>query len=73
MMKKLLLISLICFIPYTLFSKETKKTKFQCGKKRYCKQMTSCKEAIFYLKQCGLKKLDRDKDGVPCESICGKN
>jgi len=25
---------------------------------------------MFYLKQCGVSKLDRDKDGVPCEVIC---
>jgi hypothetical protein len=34
--------------------------------------MTSCKEAKFYLEECGLKKLDRDKDGIPCEKLCGK-
>ena len=43
---------------------------FQCGSKRYCREMTSCKEAIFYLRQCGLSRLDGDNDGVPCSSIC---
>jgi len=43
---------------------------FQCGSKRYCREMTSCKEAIFYLRQCGLTRLDGDNDGVPCASIC---
>ena len=43
---------------------------FQCGSKRYCKEMTSCEEAKFYLRKCGLSRLDGDKDGVPCESIC---
>lgn len=42
-----------------------------CGKKLYCKQMTSCQEATYYLKHCGLKKLDQDGDGVPCENVCG--
>jgi endonuclease YncB( thermonuclease family) len=42
----------------------------QCGDKRYCNEMVSCKEARFYLSQCGLGKLDRDGDGVPCESLC---
>lgn len=42
-----------------------------CGAKRYCSQMTSCSEARFYLTQCGLDRLDSDKDGVPCESLCG--
>jgi hypothetical protein len=41
-----------------------------CGVKRYCGQMTSCVEARFYLDQCGVKSLDRDGDGEPCESLC---
>ena len=45
-------------------------TKFQSGSKRYCREMTSCEEAKFYLRQCSLYRLDGDKDGVPCESIC---
>lgn len=44
---------------------------FNCGEKRYCKEMKSCSEAIFHLKECGLKKLDRDGDGKPCENVCG--
>ena len=43
---------------------------FQCGKKRYCKDMLSCAEARFHLTSCGLTKLDGDDDGVPCESLC---
>jgi endonuclease YncB( thermonuclease family) len=43
---------------------------FQCGSKRYCREMTSCKEAIFYQRNCGLSRLDGDNDGVPCSSIC---
>lgn len=41
-----------------------------CGKKRYCSQMVSCEEARFYLTQCRVKTLDKDGDGVPCESLC---
>ena len=41
-----------------------------CGKKRYCSQMVSCDEARFYLTQCRIKTLDKDGDGVPCESLC---
>lgn len=41
-----------------------------CGTKRYCKQMRSCEEAYYFLKQCGLSRLDRDGDGVPCEALC---
>lgn len=43
----------------------------ECGKKRHCSQMASCDEAHFYLTRCGVKTLDRNKDGVPCESLCG--
>lgn len=43
---------------------------FTCGK-RTCSQMNSCEEARFHLTQCGVKSLDRDNDGIPCESICG--
>ena len=41
----------------------------QCGSKRYCREMTSCEEAKFYLRQCGRSSMDGDGDGVPCESI----
>lgn len=44
---------------------------FSCGGKSKCGQMDSCEEARFYLKKCGLSRLDRDHDGIPCESICG--
>jgi len=41
-----------------------------CAGKHLCGQMTSCKEAYFYLNTCGVSSLDRDKDGIPCETIC---
>lgn len=44
--------------------------KFTCGGKRYCREMTSCEEAKFYLNVCGVRSLDGDKDGVPCEAVC---
>lgn len=43
----------------------------QCGSKRYCKEMTSCAEAKAFLSQCGLRGMDGDQDGVPCEKLCG--
>ncbi|RLJ70333.1 excalibur calcium-binding domain-containing protein [Hydrogenivirga caldilitoris] len=44
----------------------------RCGDKRYCSQMNSCDEAIFYFRVCGLKRLDGDGDGdgIPCEKLC---
>jgi endonuclease YncB( thermonuclease family) len=50
-------------------SAETTNTKFQCGSKRYCREMNSCEEAIFYLRDCGSFSLDGDEDGIPCDSI----
>jgi endonuclease YncB( thermonuclease family) len=44
---------------------------FECGKKKYCTEMTSCEEALFHLEECGLSRLDGDSDGVPCEALCG--
>ena len=42
--------------------------RFQCGEKKYCSDMTSCSEALFYLKNCHGTKMDGDHDGIPCES-----
>ena len=41
-----------------------------CGAKTLCKQMLTCEEAMHYLNDCGLTRLDGDGDGIPCESIC---
>lgn len=41
-----------------------------CGTKKYCKDMSTCAEARYFLNQCGVSRLDRDGDGTPCESLC---
>ena len=41
-----------------------------CGNKKHCSEMSSCEEAKYYLAQCGVKSLDGDGDGTPCESLC---
>lgn len=69
-MIKYILITLIMLINLNASEKKNKKETFKCEGKKTCKQMISCKEAIFYLNQCGVKRLDRDKDGIPCESLC---
>ena len=51
-------------------SLQAQTTNFSCSGKRFCKHMQTCAEACFYLTQCGIGRLDRDKDGIPCESIC---
>ncbi|MEA2824896.1 MAG: hypothetical protein QOF03_1378 [Alphaproteobacteria bacterium] len=42
----------------------------QCNGKRFCRQMTSCAEALFYFKVCQVHSLDGDNDGIPCEIMC---
>jgi hypothetical protein len=48
-------------------------TPWRCGEKTYCTQMSSCAEAMFHFQSCGLQRLDRDRDGVPCETLCGQS
>lgn len=57
-------------IPPTIPAVKATKSGFTCDGKRFCKQMISCDEARYYLEVCGVYRLDRDNDGVPCESIC---
>ncbi|OIQ97541.1 cold shock-like protein CspA [mine drainage metagenome] len=45
---------------------------FQCAGKSHCSEMTSCEEAIYYLKHCPGTIMDGDGDGLPCEDQwCG--
>jgi hypothetical protein len=37
-----------------------------------CSSFQTCAQAVASMK-AGNTKLDRDKDGVPCESLCGSN
>ena len=46
---------------------------WRCGEKTYCTQMSSCAEAMFHFQSCGLRRLDGDGDGVPCERLCGRS
>ncbi len=41
-----------------------------CLHRKRCAQMESCEEARRYLTVCGLKYLDADGDGTPCEKLC---
>lgn len=38
--------------------------------KTTCKAMRDCDDAKFYFYQCGISRLDGDKDGTPCEGLC---
>lgn len=46
------------------------RNEWVCADKRYCRQMTSCEEAQFYLNTCGVKSLDGNHNGKPCEALC---
>lgn len=40
---------------------------FRCDGRTHCSQMTSCAEAMLFLKNCPGVKMDGNNDGVPCE------
>lgn len=40
---------------------------YQCAGKTRCTEMTSCEEAMFYLRNCPGTIADGDGDGIPCE------
>jgi len=44
----------------------------KCWQKTACTQMSSCEEAYYFLEHCQKIKLDKNKNGVPCEMLCGK-
>ncbi|MFK5971535.1 MAG: excalibur calcium-binding domain-containing protein [Candidatus Marithrix sp.] len=55
--------------PKKVYKSTSSTSNHSCAKK-YCKNMNSCEEAYYQLRTCGYRRLDRDNDGVPCESIC---
>ncbi len=51
---------------------EAPEPEFQCDHRTFCKQMTSCDEAYYFLRNCPGNDMDGDGDGVPCEwEVCG--
>jgi hypothetical protein len=46
-------------------------SSWSCSPKLTCKRISSCEEAVWLLQNCSWgAALDRDNDGVPCETIC---
>jgi hypothetical protein len=42
-------------------------TNRRCDGRMYCSQMTSCEEAIWFLRNCPGTKMDGNHDGISCE------
>jgi cold shock CspA family protein len=54
--------------PVSLFEPtQAAPASFSCDGRKYCSQMTSCKEAKLFLKNCPGVEMDGNHDGVPCE------
>ena len=51
-------------------TKSPSKVPYSCQTKKTCSSISSCDEAYFYLGSCGFSNLDKNKDGVPCETLC---
>ncbi|MER8807537.1 excalibur calcium-binding domain-containing protein [Mesorhizobium australicum] len=57
--------------PLGIISRPQVAQSYSCQPRRTCSQISSCDEANWYLANCPWGgKLDRDKDGIPCESLC---
>ena len=84
-MKKLLILTTLLFATYMFADTNTSNTNNtnsvkikskkeqkpeKCKKRKYCKNMSNCEEAKFYLEVCKYTSLDKDGDGIPCENVC---
>lgn len=57
--------------PLGIISNRQTAQSYSCQPRRTCPQISSCGEANWYLSNCSWGgKLDRDSDGIPCESLC---
>jgi len=57
--------------PLGILSRPAMAQTYSCQPRRKCPQISSCEEAYWYLNNCSWGgKLDRDSDGIPCESLC---
>lgn len=52
------------------FGAVTARGNFNCDRKKSCRQMVSCEEAKFQLRQCGNQQIDGNRDGIPCNRLC---
>lgn len=40
---------------------------YSCDGRQHCRQMSSYKEAVYFINNCPNTKMDGDHDGIPCE------
>ncbi len=59
-----------CSLPGEQAGEKYSDPGFSCENKTSCAVMSSCQEAVNYLNICGLTSLDKDGDGLPCETLC---
>ena len=38
-----------------------------------CGRVSSCIQAVYLWCVCGYRRADRDRDGIPCEKLCGQS
>ena len=50
---------------------QTEHISYICDDRKYCSQMTTYEEAVFFNKNCPNTKMDVDKDGYSCERQFG--
>lgn len=46
---------------------QTVSGQFRCDGRTHCSQMTSCREATFFINNCPGTRMDGNNDGTPCE------
>ncbi|WP_352975825.1 excalibur calcium-binding domain-containing protein [Mesorhizobium sp. M1005] len=57
--------------PLGIISGQKLAQSYSCQPRRTCSKISSCDEAQWYLSNCSWGgKLDRDGDGVACETLC---
>lgn len=49
---------------------EPSQPDYRCGSRQHCGQIATCDEAHYHLARCGVKALDPDGDGLPCDALC---
>ena len=59
--------------PIAMKAVQASATNSSCLPRKTCGQMDSCKEAMYRLNTCGHRQLDGDRDGIPCEKLCGNS